>query len=316
MIRALRVAAATRGSGPRRASPRIGARRSRASPWSTCFGPEFRPGVSVTQWVQGGKASEKNDWGYPAIGKGFTDFLTSAVPEDRERGLATAFRSMGQVEHLITDNTVPDHARDLAHPGDGFEEYLHNKRREIFGSTPRPWPRMPLERIEQNGLRGFWDQGLYTGASPADGLAEGAGIDEYTQANFLAWNRFTPPNKIHIPFFITNPGAALAEADILYFTTVPPTTGVGFELMPYPKLTTRVDELFGSEPPAQQFSSCIALKKGSRNIISDVCWREYALPLMQRAHGTAETVFKLAMPPLRAEVLGMIFPSTDTATTR
>ena len=33
------------------------------------------------------------------------------------------------------------------------------------------------------------------------------------------------------------------------------------------------------------------------------CWKDYAEPLMKRAHGTALTVFKLAMPPLRAELM-------------
>ncbi len=262
----------------------------------------FRAGVSATRWAQGGSSSERNEWGYPTISAGFTEFLTKQTAEDRERGLAAAFRSLGQVEHLVTDNTVPDHARDLAHPGQGFEEWL-NQKPDAFRATPQPWPKMPLERIERGGLRAFWDQDVYSGASPADGLAEGAGIAEFTQANFLAWNRFTPP-YVHLPYLFFNPGAGLFERDILYFTTVPPTAGVGFERMPWPRLTgPDLSGFFGAEPPGQSFPKCIAKKKGDRNIISADCWAAYALPLMQRAKGTALTVLTLAMPPLRAELV-------------
>lgn len=264
----------------------------------------LRPGVSVTQWVQGGKASEKNEWSYGTVSAGFTEFFTKLVQEQRERGLANAFRSLGQVVHLITDNTVPDHARDLAHPGNGFEEWLHDQA-GAFDATPRPWTRFPLERVERSGIRAFWDQDVYSGSNPEASLDEGAGITEFTQAHFLAWNRFTPPGIIHWPNVFLNPGGALVENDILYFTTVPATTGVGFDplKMPWPRLTGPVGDDFGAEPPGLSLPKCVARKKGSRNIIDENCWAGYAMPLMKRAHGTSEAVYKLAMPPLRAELI-------------
>lgn len=263
----------------------------------------FRPGVSVTWWAQGGKSSERNDWGYPTVVAGLLDFCTEPLQEARQRGLAAAFRSLGQLQHLVADNTVPDHARDLAHPGNGFEEWLRENEPTLFANTPLPWPRLPLERIERAGFGGFWDQDVYSGSSPADGLAEGAGIDEFTQANFLAWNRFQPPNWIHLPFLVTSPFAAALERDIVYFTTVPETTGVGFGHMPWPQLTGSSGEFFGAAEPGLPFSPCIAKRDGSRNIISPECWRAYALPLMKRAHGTALAVLTLALPPLRAELV-------------
>lgn len=265
----------------------------------------LRPGVSVTLWVQGGKASEKNDWGYPTVSTGFTEFFTKLVPDQRERGLAAAFRSLGQIVHLVTDNTVPDHTRDLAHPGNGFEEWLHDSP-GLFGNTPRPWSRFPLDRVERSGIRAFWDQDVYSGRNPEAALEEGAGITEFTQAHFLAWNRFTPPRKFHWPNIVTNPiGALLLENDIVYFTTVPAETGVGFDpvKMPWPRLTGPVNDNFGAEAPGLSFPTCIARKKGSRNIVTEKCWKDYAMPLMKRAHGTAEAVYKLAMPPLRAELI-------------
>lgn len=263
----------------------------------------LRPGMAVTQWAEGGTSTESNDWGYPTVLTGLLDFGTKLLAEDRERGLAAAFRSLGQLQHLVADNTVPDHARDLAHPGDGFEEWIRKERPELFAGTDLPWPRVPLERVDRGGLRALWDQDLYSGSSPADGLAEGAGIAEFTQANFLAWNRFQPPNLIHVPFFITSPVAALLERDILYFTTVPSTTGVGFETMPWPRLTASTPPKFAAEAPGLQLPACIAKKKGSRNIIDHECWGDYALPLMKRAHGTAQTLLTLALPPLRAELV-------------
>lgn len=266
----------------------------------------FRPGNTVTEWVEGRglTAAERNEWGYPTVSNGFIEYFTKLLPEERQRGLASAFRSMGQVIHLITDNTVPDHARDLAHPGNGFEEFLHARKNHlIFRKTPRPWPKFALENIERSGLRGFWDRDVYSGANPADALAEEAGICEYTQANFLAWNRFTPPVGIRVLAVLHSPLIPLAEGDVFYFTTVPASTGTGYGIMPYPRLTGPIGNYFGAEPPGLQFQRCIALKKGPRNIINEECWADYALPLMKRAHGTSETLFRLAMPPLRAELV-------------
>ncbi len=251
----------------------------------------LRKGMSVTTWVQGGNA-EKNHWGYPAITSSMKRFFTDVLREKRPAGLAAALRAMGQVEHLIEDNTVPDHARDLAHPGNGFEEYL-KANPALFGSTPQPWPLMPLKKIEEGGLRALWDRDAYTGTTPTVTLAEPVGIDEFAQANFLAWNRF------YAPWWT---GLSTVPID---FTTVPEKEGVGFPGLPWPKLSAPADGKFLNALPSLPLSPCIA-KEGDLfrgNYIDAECWKAYALPLMKKAHGYAQTVFTLTLPPARAELV-------------
>ncbi len=274
----------------------------------------LRPGASAYAWVEGGSAVENNEWGLPTVREGLRGYFAEVVPENRERALASAFRAIGQAQHLVEDNTVPDHARDLAHPGDGFEEYLgHRTREALFGTTPLPWAKLPLSRLESSGVRGFWDQEAYNGSVPSQAAGQ-LGIDEFVQANFLAWNRFTPPNIVHIPNILALPVPSLFENDILYFTTVPDRSGVGFAHMPWPKLTDPVGpsrDSFGSVPPALPLPRCIAKKSSERNLITNECWAGYATPLMKWAHGYAEAVWGLNLPPVRAEVIPDPGPMMD-----
>lgn len=179
-----------------------------------------RRGISVTEWVmnaQSGGADGKNHWGYPTIGEGLHRAFSERELAKRESGLASAFRAMGQVMHLISDNTVPDHARDLAHPGDGFEEWLRDDARfkKLFGHTPAAtWTIFPVRTLATDGIRAFWDRDVYS-ASPAATLSGlTPGIAEFTNANFLAWSHLKR-----------------GPADI-DFSTVPKNTGEGFKRSP------------------------------------------------------------------------------------
>lgn len=75
------------------------------------YGNLLRRGTSVTSWVMNGDGADvgkKNHWGYPTIGECLHRAYTELPDEKREAGLACAFRALGQVEHLVEDNSVPD----------------------------------------------------------------------------------------------------------------------------------------------------------------------------------------------------------------
>ncbi len=141
----------------------------------------FRKGISVTRWVQNGTSGGKtNLWGYPTVVRSMQKFYRETDELKRDSALAAAFRSLGQVEHLIEDNTVPDHTRDLLHPGAGFEEYL--KTRVGPGGPPllsafpyAEWKFMLLTAIETEGPRRakhrrMWVLNPVGAPSPFDGV--------------------------------------------------------------------------------------------------------------------------------------------------
>ncbi|MDP1825131.1 MAG: hypothetical protein Q8L48_17870 [Archangium sp.] len=279
-----------------------------------------RRGISVTEWVmnaQSGGADGKNHWGYPTIGEGLHRAFSERELAKRESGLASAFRAMGQVMHLISDNTVPDHARDLAHPGDGFEEWLRDDARfkKLFGHTPAAtWTIFPVRTLATDGIRAFWDRDVYS-TSPAATLSGlTPGIAEFTNANFLAWSHLKR-----------------GPADI-DFSTVPKNTGEGFKRSPrlgslaptlaflplpridnlveypWPQLDSRAGNLFPSAPgslplPAVAvFDSAWSDGFSGPNVLGPDAWNHYAEPLMARAHGYAQSVLSLGLQPARAEV--------------
>ena len=282
----------------------------------------LRRGTSVTSWVQNGDGAdvgEKNLWGYPTIGDCLHRAYTELPDEKREAGLACAFRALGQVEHLIEDNTVPDHTRDLAHPGNGWEEYLKDSRADLFRTAPKPWTVFPLKLIERGGLRAVWDRDVYNGANPEITWTSGfdpPGLSEYVNANFYAWNYFT---QLVVPYT---------------FTTIPDEPGQGFKrgwrIRPVgagvpvpglPLLSVRRNEADYPFPkwnddgstllPAQAGSlpQRVAHRVPESTTLDETAdvWKDWEAPLLKHALGYAQTAVALALPPARMEVV----PSPD-----
>jgi hypothetical protein len=288
----------------------------------------LRRGISVTEWVMNGQSGSaiygRNDWGYPTIGVGLHRAFTERTLELRERGMAAAFRAMGQMMHLIGDNTVPDHARDLAHPGDGFEEYMRDDpvARELFNHTPfSSWVTFPVRTLSMGGIRAFWDRDVYTTDPEITTSGVTPGLDEFTNANFLAWSH-------------------LKKAGLdLDFSTVPKEPGVGFRRTPrlgfnqavtpfvyfridnlvsypWPQLAPLTGDVFPSAPRTlplpvlAQFDPSWSGGYSGPNVLGPKAWEQYALPLMARAHGYGQSVLSLALQPARAEVTP-VFSDTD-----
>jgi hypothetical protein len=270
----------------------------------------FRSGTSAFEWASGGaNGSEQNYWGTDTLMTSLKQYFNEDDKKLREKGIGNAFRAMGQVCHLIEDNTVPDHARDLAHPGNGFEEYMANERKSLFTSTPQAgWKLMPVTKVEQYGLRAFWDQDIYTNqGSNICTVGSKAGISEITNANFFAWNDFEKlGGAVHI-WFSTLP----AEPHKAYFNTD------GNLALPWPEIDAKVAP-GGGEPT---YWTCTAdtlglnpAAFGRQNIdldpngpqtytLDSSVWKSYALPLMQLAHGYAQSFLSTVLPPLDAELI-------------
>lgn len=277
----------------------------------------FRRGTSVTSWVMNGEGAdvgERNAWGYPTIGECLHRAYTELPDEKREAGLACAFRALGQVEHLIEDNTVPDHTRDLAHPGDGWEEYLANSRADLFRKAPKPWTLFPLPLIERGGLRAVWDRDVYNGANPEITWTSGfdpPGLSEYVNANFYAWNYFT---KLVVPYTFTTipdePGQGYKRGWRLRppgagtpLPGVPLSVRTNTAEYPFPKWTDDGSSLLRAQ--AGSLSQRVAHRVPESNTLDETAdvWKDWEAPLLQHALGYAQTAVALALPPTRMEVV-------------
>lgn len=281
----------------------------------------LRRGISATEWVKNGTSggdAGKNLWGYPTIGESMHRAFTEKEKEKRQSGLACAFRAMGQVEHLVEDNTVPDHTRDLAHPGDGWEEYMNSFGSSLFSNyTGGAWATFPVKQIEANGLRALWDRDVYS-ETPEITWTSGfdpPGLSEYVNANFLAWNIFTKPGFpvefSTVPDDVGQPfkrGWRLSVGP----SEVPLGFGLGLRTnsvtYPWPRLAPLSAPWWYPSAPRTVPLPVIAREQPSGGkAIDGEAWNHYRKPLISHALGYAQSVVSLALQPARAEVV----PSPD-----
>lgn len=270
----------------------------------------LRRGISATRWAmnEGG-----NRWGYPTVGDCFHRAFTELKDERREAGIACAFRALGHVEHLVEDNTVPDHARDLAHPGDGWEEYLQRSRPELFKDLRVPWIRLPLKVVEAGGLRAIWDRDRYNGANPETtrlNPADPVGISEFTNANFYAWNIFTKLGSTVFTTIPDEPGQGFKRGWRVQAgpTEVPFPFPLPFGIRtnsveyPYPQWVDSPDPI--KWPDLRTIHVPITeVPSAKKPRLNAEVWAPWAEPLLARALGYGQTTVSLALQPARAEVV-------------
>lgn len=271
----------------------------------------LRRGTSATSWVMNGEGldvGEKNLWGYRTIGDCFHRAFTERTNDKREAGVACVFRALGQVEHLIEDNTVPDHTRDLAHPGNGWEEYVRDTHQTLFTTTPKPWVVFPLKLVESGGLRAVWDRDVYTGANPELTLVgnEPAGLSEFVNANFYAWNVYSVgPADVPFSTIPDEPGQGFKRTITL--TPTNPVTVLQPRYnpaeFPFPKWNEDGSTLLRAEPGT--LPQVVAHRTPNSTTLDETpaVWVGWEEPLMKRALGYAQTAISLALPPARMEVV-------------
>lgn len=265
-----------------------------------------RSGTSAWNWAMGGSnGNEKNHWGMPAAKEGFTQFFTEREIDKRGKGIGNAFRALGQVQHLIEDNTVPDHARDLPHPGDGFEEYMQGFQQNLF-SQLRPvesWDLLPATTIESKGMRAFWDQDVYKGAPGTAQLGSGIGIAEITSANFFAWNDF---RRYGVRYWFSRvpdePRTEYLDVDNNVWLPFPQIDAKIDPMAPEPTYWSSTPVTFRANPATYGKTTFLPLQT-PRHILDGAVWIRYAQPLMRLAHGYAQSLLTLALPAVDAELV-------------
>ena len=241
----------------------------------------------------------------PAVKDGFIQFFTEREADKRGKGIGNAFRALGQVAHLIEDNTVPDHARDLPHPGDGFEEYMAASQKTMFTAL-RPvesWALLPTTAIEQNGMRAFWDQDTYKGAPGTAQVGSRAGIAEITNANFLAFNDFVRgPIRIWFSRIPDDVRKEYLNNDDHVWLPYPQLDAKVDSSAPQPTWWTSTPVTFNANPAAFGKTTHFPLQTPVY-ILDEAVWLHYAQPLMQLAHGYAQSLLTLALPAVDAELV-------------
>lgn len=144
-----------------------------------------------------------NLWTWQKARQHYHDALTNPDRNMREQNLAYTFRSLGQVMHLISDASVPAHARNDIHifpytvPGIGLE---------IGDPTFESWTRDNYKSLNYTGtvvnetifdqavfhssapiaISALWDQDKYTGSNPPVTTESIIGLAEYSNANFFS----------------------------------------------------------------------------------------------------------------------------------
>ncbi len=277
----------------------------------------LRPGISAARWANGEAApgGEVNLWGFPTATDSLAQYFVKPYPDDRGPALANALRAIGQVEHLIQDGSVPDHARDLPHPWEGFEDYIKAHPGAISEMT-EPYHRLPLKLIEKNGLRGFWDQDLYDGSDPGASYSRTgttSGITEFANANFLAFNdRGRGPLMSYLDY----------KGLPVRFTTVPDAPSkpgrrcLGLFCQDFPWPQFEISE--GGSPPAYWSTrpnafplgrlawgpdSFLGLGLNKYWRVDEACWSQYQAPLLSWAFGYSQSALALLFQPVEAEIV-------------
>ncbi|MGC9325352.1 MAG: hypothetical protein ACP5G0_11455 [Desulfomonilia bacterium] len=138
--------------------------------------------------------------------------LTSEDDLEQHMQFSNTFRGLGQIMHLVTDMSVPEHTRDDVHvlgniPGvslfyTDYEVYMKNmgdKFPEFLDSMTEAISFPPLitdsttlnETLIENiqlikPLANIFDLDRFGGSNPEDTLGDQIGLSEYSNANFLS----------------------------------------------------------------------------------------------------------------------------------
>lgn len=89
-------------------------------PWRSAGLTFLGPNESSARWIQardqGGTGAAGGNWSWHDARRTYYQALTEPDSTQREALLAATFRALGQVMHVVVDASVPEHARNDAHP--------------------------------------------------------------------------------------------------------------------------------------------------------------------------------------------------------
>ncbi len=209
------------------------------SPWRDAGLRDFPFfGTSSILWAQSVSQETEESFSWINARQAYLSALVSSTKAEREQESFKAFRSLGQVMHLVVDASVPAHVRNDSHAtGDPYEkrvereaepragESLEDARRRFLGTFATPSFRLDdsfllkLSILGQDAIDApvpiarLWDSGRYNGTNPIITLDGQIGITEYTNANFFSQDTVfadqRPPDHKHFSPF---PSSADVEA--------------------------------------------------------------------------------------------------------
>lgn len=184
------------------------------SPWREAGLKDFPFfGESSILWAQTANQGAEESFSWINARQAYLSALVSPTKAKRGEEFSKAFRSLGQIMHLLIDTSVPAHVRNNSHatpPGDPYErlvereaepragESLENARRRFrgtFATLPfRPDDSfiLKLSILGQDAIDApvpisrLWDSDRYNGTNPITTLNRQIGIGEYTNANFFS----------------------------------------------------------------------------------------------------------------------------------
>jgi hypothetical protein len=179
--------------------------------------PFSRRWESAVRWAQQTNQQAETgfgDFSWVNARASFHQALTAETPAAREAAFAQTFRALGQVMHLLTDMSVPEHVRDDRHPIEGpfgYEGWVLAQHRggaaaaglapylqggppvdpALFALPPRPG-----EPIAVSPIARLFDSDRYEGETPDPAVTAEAviGLAEVTNANFFS------AGSVHFPY--------------------------------------------------------------------------------------------------------------------
>jgi len=136
--------------------------------------------------------------------------LTAPMKIDRDKALANAFRTLGQIMHLIQDLAVPAHVRNDAHlVNDPYEEYARREIQQLNFAMQGPFNERQWAFTYSAPIQ-FWELGSYYGIVPYN--TNFIGLSEYTNANFASEDTiFTESQAYGLPHRFPFPRKESAE---------------------------------------------------------------------------------------------------------
>ncbi len=154
---------------------------------------------------------------YALTGRG-PDGAAGTSESTRKYWWATAFRSLGDVLHLVQDMAQPQHTRIATHPGSVFERYI-DARAQGKSTYTIDGASVPLTSLPSfNGFAGasfdrysdFWSTASGASGSPARGLTvlNGLGLADYSTRGF-----FAEGSNLGSPLALQYPGPSNNPAD-------------------------------------------------------------------------------------------------------
>src|SRR5260221_13792 len=193
--------------------------RTRAPDWATGAVDAFlRPNQALANRTHHFTLMDSRQAMYYALTGRGPDGAAGTSHATRKYWWATAFRSLGDVLHLVQDMAQPQHTRIATHPGSVFERYI-DARAQGKSTYTIDGASVPLTSLPSfNGFAGasfdrysdFWSTASGASGSPARGLTvlNGLGLADYSTRGF-----FAEGSNLRSPLALQYPGPSNNPAD-------------------------------------------------------------------------------------------------------